>query len=277
MLDLVTPLTNINSGLFTRNLIIKHHLYSQATFIKSLIIILYIILAQGCASKATPPKIETLLPGQILFQSAISPQSVDKLIKLAASSPVPIHTLFINSGGGEVMSGLRLGHFVHDNNISVIVRKFCASSCANYVLTGSPRVYVEKGALIGWHGGALQAIYQPKFGGINMYDRDSRDMMIEWQEKEATFFKKVGVKQIVTVLGMMPQVNKMRDASLYSYDLQTLTSLGLQIEFEDVQLETTSSGKKYVQIFRLDEFVLNDLLKFHQEVMTEYEEAMNKE
>lgn len=259
-----------------RILLINDHSFSRLSYIKSLTIFFYIILVQGCATKPAPTKIELLLPGQIFFQSEISPDSVDALMTLAESSPVPIHTLVVDSGGGEVMSGLRLGEFVHNNNIRVIVRDYCASSCANYVLTGSPEVLVEKGALIGWHGGALQAIYRPQFGGISMQNPDARDMIIEWQDKEAKFFEKVGVNQIVTVLGMMPQVNKIRDASLFSYDAETLKAMGLNIEFEDIQLERAGNGKKYVQIFRLDDLVLNDLITFHKTVMIEFEKKLRK-
>ena len=68
----------------------------------------------------------------------------------------PLTTLVISSSGGEINAGMTMGSWVFDNRIDVIVEQMCMSSCANYVFSAGRRKIIKPGAIVAWHGNALQ-------------------------------------------------------------------------------------------------------------------------
>lgn len=104
----------------------------------------YLMLAMlltltGCASKQPSFSlvINPLLPSVINYSGEIDPDNVAAFEQGIANSPTKITSLVINSGGGDVLAGIRLGELVYKHKLKVIVDKICASSCANYVVTAS--------------------------------------------------------------------------------------------------------------------------------------------
>ena len=223
-----------------------------------LLVILCLLCLKACSSIGYSRDIREVEAGVFLFKSAIDPESVNHLIRIIRKSPNKATTLIVNSGGGDAESGLKLGGYIADKQLNIIVREFCASSCANYLLTAGKSVLVEKDALIGWHGGSLQAVY---------VKNSLNSLPFTWYAKERRFFEKTGVNQTITILGIMPALNTLRDADLYSYDIKTLKALGLNIEFESEQIEHNSNGDKKVQIFKLADGMLDGLLQQHNNVM----------
>jgi hypothetical protein len=63
-----------------------------------------------------------------------------------------VSRLEINSSGGEVEAGIRLGLWVHERQLDVVVRGVCLSSCANYVFTAGRSKRVTPGSVVAWHG-----------------------------------------------------------------------------------------------------------------------------
>ncbi|MGX5913779.1 hypothetical protein ACR0ST_03510 [Aliidiomarina sp. Khilg15.8] len=233
----------------------------------------------GCASspEQTTAHIEVFNETQLHYHGSIAPENTRAVASLLTANP-EIDTLIISSNGGEVRSGMELGELVHERQLKVRVRGVCLSSCANYVVTASPAVLVEEGALLGWHGGALQSYYA-SFGGESLSPRRQKVMqafLTQWQQQEAEFFALTGVDQAVTILGMTPELIKSRDAATFSYDIDTLHRLGLNIEFEDPEpTQHQSDGDKLVQIFTLSEQALSELLAQHRQ--TTADSGNNKE
>ncbi len=64
----------------------------------------------------------------------------------------PVSRLLINSSGGEVEAGIRLGLWVYEHQLDVVVRGVCLSSCANYVFTAGRHKQVTPGSVVAWHG-----------------------------------------------------------------------------------------------------------------------------
>ena len=223
-----------------------------------LLVILCLLCLEACTSTGSSREIREVESGVFIFKSPTNEKSVDRLIGIIRRSPNRATTLILNSGGEEIHSALKLGSYLAEKQLNIIVREFCASSCANYLLTAGRSVLVEKDALIGWHGGALQTVY---------IKSDINPRPIAWYAKERHFFEKTGVNQAITILGMMPALNTLRDADLYSYDIETLRALGLNIEFESKQIENNSNGDKKVQIFKLADGMLDGLLQQHYTVM----------
>ncbi len=243
-----------------------------------------ILLLFGCSSVVSDNTDETSInlfdAHTIKFVGETSVQNASLFEDLLAKNPEAIDTLIINSTGGDVIGGMQIGRLVNKYGLSVIVPNFCVSSCANYIVAASDNVTIEKGALLGWHGGATQPFYskltlnhswlskiQMFFTGTNEEESISH-FFKKWQSEEAAFFDRVGVNQAVTILGMMPSLKDQRDASLFSYDDKTLNRLGLKITFEGgEQTQLSKEGIKDVQIFTLSKEKLDSLLTQHKKLI----------
>jgi hypothetical protein len=59
----------------------------------------------------------------------------------------------IRSRGGFIESALRLAEMLYRKNAVVVLRDYCLSACANYLLPATRRTYVMPQTLVGWHGG----------------------------------------------------------------------------------------------------------------------------
>lgn len=234
-------------------------------------------LLQGCAylPAINSERFELALADEytVRYVGPISQANVGAFSRLLREHAASITTLAITSLGGETSAGLLLGRLVHEHKLKVIVREMCASSCANYVVTASNDVLVEEGALLGWHGGALQSLYMPYLTDEQVAASSEealaalRDRLIQWRREEAEFFAAVGVDQAVTILGMVPGLRERRDAPLFSYDPLTLRALGLRINFTGGQAESVKDGKRVVQIFTLSPAQLDALLLRHAEAL----------
>ena len=177
--------------------------------------------------------------------------------------------LQITSNGGDVFGGMAIGNIVHQHKLDVEVHDYCVSSCANYIATAANKVIVKNNGLIGWHGGSLQPIFSsfdiPIYTKFILtlsgkdWEQEHQQYLKKWHQQEADFFQKVGVDQMITVIGLMPGFKERRDAGLFSYDVQTLKLLGLRIEFEDRQLEAQAGGERHVQIFHIEQDTLASL------------------
>ena len=219
-------------------------------------LLLLSVLLVGCkTTQQRVAEISEVSPGTIYFQGETSKQNVEKFEQLLVTSSQQINTLIINSQGGDVMAGLHFGGLVHEYQLNVVVREFCASSCANYVLTASPHVFVEEQAVIGWRGGSLQPLYVPMD-----QPPEVASYIAKWQTAERQFFDIINVELAVTIIGVMPGISERHDSAIYSYDAQTLKRLGLHIEFAGAQTGMSANGEKVAHVFELEESVLNHFL-----------------
>ncbi len=241
-----------------------------------------LLLITACASNHIE-KSSIILdsPTSITFKGSTSMSNADAFEALLLMHSPSITSLTINSRGGDVYGGLKIGHLVHDHNLDVTVRGFCASSCANYIVTAAKQVMIEENGLLGWHGGSTQNLYSPLkdntswltqiwlfVSGVDV-KKVWTEFFAEWQRQETSFFKKVQVKQAITIIGIMPEFIDKRDASLFSYDIDTLTKLGLNIQYENkTQNQNDSAGNKTVQTFTISDSQLKTLLENHQRNLT---------
>lgn len=226
-------------------------------------------LLQGEQPEAEPTL--SLNGSTIVFNGNTSKHNASLLTALINKHAGSITTLQVTSGGGNVLGGLEIGNAVHQHQLNVVVHKYCLSSCSNYIVTAAKQVFVQNSALIGWHGSSLQALYSSFESDISIFskflmllsgidwEQENEKYLKNWHKQEAAFFEKVNVEHLITVIGMMPGFKEQRNADFYSYDIQTLQSLGLTIEFEDQQLEANKNGDQYVQIFNIDHGTLNSL------------------
>jgi hypothetical protein len=63
--------------------------------------------------------------------------------------------LVVTSQGGEVSAAIVIAREIHKSRAEVIVRKFCLSSCANYLFLAAHTKSLEVGSVLGFHGAPL--------------------------------------------------------------------------------------------------------------------------
>lgn len=61
-------------------------------------------------------------------------------------------TLILTSRGGDVDAAIGIGKEMHDRGMSVVVRGYCVSSCANYLFLAGRRRIIEPNSFVGFHG-----------------------------------------------------------------------------------------------------------------------------
>jgi hypothetical protein len=88
----------------------------------------------------------------IRYSGKITPEGVDRF-KSEASRGGRI--LEITSGGGDEDASLDMADEVRRRGMTVIVRGFCMSGCANAVFVAAERRVLLDGAVIGLHGSAI--------------------------------------------------------------------------------------------------------------------------
>lgn len=144
-------------------------------------------------------------------------------------SPKP-SVLAITSKGGEVQTGLALGEWVHAHGLDIKVMEYCLSSCANYVFTAGAQKIVSNVAVIGFHGGvgstqfALSGELKARYAAMTKAQQEAywvefRNDLRPALEREAGFFKLIGVRQDITTYGQADRFkNIVADGWTFSAD-----------------------------------------------------------
>ena len=211
----------------------------------------------------TQPAEITLEGSTIYYTGAINPVSAEHLLRVANGAETLVDTLVINSQGGGAMSGRRIGEWVHEHQIAVVVDTLCFSSCANYVFAAAPRKVIRADALVGWHGSDQQLRYIAESGGITLEElidqivdrevtrqeqergrelvgedrsrlrtslRDSLTWLIEGSTVEQDFLDRIGVSVEALVYGLMP-TNYARyqasGASGWTFSIEDMAKFGI--------------------------------------------------
>ena len=165
----------------------------------------------------------------IIFEGDIGIQTYRDFLFTVRGKEDQITTIRINSGGGITDEGMKIGEWIFDHEIDVIVDEICFSTCANYIFTAGRNKIIEKDAIVGWHGSKQQDPFIAAGYGITveeLYGRDY-DEMKEWGEippgesreefivhmmmtddyvgiDEPEFLDKIGINLYLMVYGMLP-------------------------------------------------------------------------
>lgn len=212
---------------------------------------------------------------ELVYQGHFTREGIDALkARHAAMSPPP-QWLVVDSGGGDVMLGMELGEWVAERGLGVRVRHVCMSSCANYVFVAASQRHIEAGAVVAWHGSALQANFmdpvQMEKGFRDMVaaqtalSADERAKMLAEilpqvpaliagvRHRQRALFARAGVSECVTVIGQI--TGKARD--FWFLSLADMARFGLRdVQAQPDYLRTDVSAlqaRAPVQALVLDE------------------------
>lgn len=125
------------------------------------------------------------------FTGEINEESEKVILKHLRSGA---STLIVNSEGGSAGSGQAIAFEIIKQNASVIVDKYCMSSCANYLFLAAKEKSLMPGAVLGFHGGIHFSEDETKI------TKDDHDIAIQFKdglkkllETEAALFLTMGI------------------------------------------------------------------------------------
>ncbi|MGZ3653126.1 MAG: hypothetical protein ACXVB9_19615 [Bdellovibrionota bacterium] len=87
-------------------------------------------------------------PSVMHFQGAIVEGEFDRFIEKFDDG---VDTIVVDSPGGLITEGLRIGQFLLAKKVTVDVQGICMSSCANYLFLAGKRRVISRG-IVGYHG-----------------------------------------------------------------------------------------------------------------------------
>ena len=164
----------------------------------------------------------------VYYTGVINGGSAYNFLSIVRDAETAIDTLVINSGGGVTTSARRIGRWIHEHGVTVVVEELCFSSCANYIFTAAPKKIIRDGAYVGWHGSEQQDRYVTPLivvngeiterGGCRTKEQidepDTSDQSIDGQNTvtvvgmdtrdEEEFLAQIGVSVDALLYGLMP-------------------------------------------------------------------------
>lgn len=164
-------------------------------------------LLAGCAVSAPQPveseRYEVRYEGdRVVYRGPMSEQAIEDVAGLLSTHGDSIDWLEIESPGGNVDWGLDLGDLVLEHQLNVkVINSGCHSSCANYVFTAGRHRVIGEGALVTWHGSALQRRWGLATRLRRMFNPVIRGKFRQWQERQAAFFDRIEVDARITIVG----------------------------------------------------------------------------
>lgn len=77
--------------------------------------------------------------------------SIEKFLKQGGNRIV------ITSEGGDVLTSIEIAKTIRSSKAELVVRRYCLSSCANYLFIAATKKSLEKDSVLGFHGAPLLA------------------------------------------------------------------------------------------------------------------------
>ncbi|MGI9322019.1 MAG: hypothetical protein ACR2PJ_00415 [Pseudomonadales bacterium] len=117
--------------------------------------------------------------GKATYVGDISAAGFDALVATYAALPAQetITVLAIDSLGGEIYWGMKIGELVFANGWDVHVTGHCYSACANYVFPAGKRKVLLADSVVGWHGSARQQEALAEAAGISLEEQFARELV----------------------------------------------------------------------------------------------------
>lgn len=170
-----------------------------------------------------------------------------------------IATIRVNSGGGVTDEGLKLGGWMVEHNVDVVVDELCFSSCANYIFTAGKNKIIMADSIVGWHGSEQQEEHIARGLGITVEEllaREYDEYASEWGgtpspagrkrfvedilsrmpdavREEQAFLENVGVSVDALVYGFLPDqfegyyVNTPPQINGWTFSIEDMASFGI--------------------------------------------------
>jgi len=86
----------------------------------------------------------------IKLEGNVNKENIEEIINAIDNS---VNKVIITSGGGEVVSNIRLAKLIREKGIEIEVDGYCMSSCFNYIFLASVKRSIQNSAVLEFHGG----------------------------------------------------------------------------------------------------------------------------
>jgi len=194
--------------------------------------------------------------GVVSYTGEVNAAGFDALAAIAARGD--IQALSVDSLGGEVFWGMKIGELVFASGWEVRVNGVCFSACANYLFPAGRRKIIEADAVVGWHGSARQDAVLAARAGISETEEflrkivpamlagladggqtaPGREQMLEGiaaefarhqtrQRMEAAFFQRIGVHPDSAIYGFLPQSGVPETSGGWTYRIADMAQFGI--------------------------------------------------
>ena len=205
--------------------------------------------------RSAPPAEISVKGTTLVYNGIINRESYSRFRWVTAENDAVIDTIQITSRGGDTSVGKKMGRWIHDRNINVIVDNFCISSCANYIFTAGRNKVIREDSIVGWHGSEHQDEYIARAKGVTLEERlkqvfddiewpeAQQDAVVlgntfeefksDWMERsedERKFLEKVAVSVDVMVYGLSPdRYDEYLDGqySFWTFSIEDMAKFGI--------------------------------------------------
>ncbi len=217
----------------------------------------------------------TVEGSMIIFEGGIGPKTDRDFFDAVNGKEDQINSIRINSGGGITDEAMKIGLWIFDHELDVIVDELCFSSCANYIFTAGKNKIIEKDAIVGWHGSEQQDPFIAAGYGITMAELHARNYeeLKEWGELpsgetkedfvatmlemdaeddggEQRFLDAIGVHLYLMVYGMLPDqfdyyYNKQTEFGGWTFSIEDMAKFGVNnVTYEEEGEYPSEKGLK---------------------------------
>lgn len=158
----------------------------------------------------------------LIYHGDLTADGLRRLQASYAAGGAAVRWLDIDSGGGEVNVAMDFGEWILNAGLAIRVRNRCLSACANYVFPAATVKVIEPGAVVAWHGSAIQTEAASRAAIDAVIERDvlpatdpdereatrsrlvaaTLDYLAHAEARQAEFFRRLGVDERITRIGL---------------------------------------------------------------------------
>lgn len=237
---------------------------------KTLLILSLLTTVPAALAEALPVTVD-VISDSVHYTGELNADAVAKLAGQVKASNGNVAKLVIDSGGGDVNAGMDLAEIVLAAELDVIVKRLCASSCANYVFPAGKRKQIASGAVVIWHGSPIQeglmagpSLEDIKFEDATALSDSDKLALLESLRGEAiryvedakvrqnALFKKIGMDDRITVMGQ-----QLKAAQEWTVSVKDMERFGIRnvSAAEDYGVNVPAEvAERGVKLLRLDDF-----------------------
>ena len=214
--------------------------YNTYHFKKASRDILYQLSNQLIVKQGLSEKMSTHLIFDTLYVDGNISKNDDKIIaSIIEKNLIPVQTISINSGGGDIETAINIGCIIHDKGISIEVRRLCLSSCANYLFPAAKNKVINYGSIIGFHGSpnSDDSKLITTVDGERTSDPATTDKIFaEIRKTDKAFYNNIHVSWMMPLCGQKENIGD-PDTGLSTYSEKDFTQFGVKnISYTDGEM-----------------------------------------
>ncbi|HHG0699602.1 TPA: hypothetical protein ACPUGV_005070 [Klebsiella pneumoniae] len=193
--------------------------------------ILYQLSNQLIVKQGLNERLSTHLVFDTLYVDGNISKNDDKVLsEIIENHLIPVRTISINSGSGDIETAINIGRIIYDKGISIEVRRLCLSSCANYLFPAARNKIINYGSIIGFHGSpnSDDSKFITTVDGTTTSDPAITDKIFsEIRKTDKLFYNKIHVSWMMPLCGQKENIGD-PDTGLSTYNEKDFAQFGVK-------------------------------------------------